>query len=597
MRSAVRICPDPPFRLVFMFQEKDYSMHRLVLAVLIIGGFLFAWQHFYEGPRQRDYLLLKKEQERTRLGESSTKKIHIEESEYHTEAAPTPTADQDSKNVPIHQKSRSVVNFKNSRIEGGINLYGARIDKLVLFDYKEDQVGEEKVNLLTDDELNPYSVTFGWLPVTGVTKENLPNAQTKWRIAHKTDRSIKLETVKDKMLFKISFDLDDNYLFTVNQSIQNLGSSVVYVKPYTRIKRTLNIDKLSTDSYQGPLGLIRESLKEVPYSDLLKKRFIGEHQSSELNEWFGVSDKYWLVAVAPKKLLGYHVAAQAIKKSKDGTAVEINLVGSDQFVSPKSTVDNVNYLFAGAKNVNILDLYSDKFKLLDRAIDFGLFYFIAKPVLLLLRWLFGFVGNYGLAIILMTIIVRLILLPLAGKSYSAMAKIKNLSPKINNLKEIHKGDQMTLNKEIMGLYRAEKINPLASFVPILFQIPIFFALYKVLYVSIEMRHSPFFGWIVDLSAPDGLSIFNLFGLIPFAVPQFLQIGPLTLLMGFTIWLQQKLSSAPIQDPAQAKIMNYLPFILIFLFAGFPTGLMLYWIVSNIFGVIQQYIMTRYLKSS
>jgi YidC/Oxa1 family membrane protein insertase len=308
--------------------------------------------------------------------------------------------------------------------------------------------------------------------------------------------------------------------------------------------------------------------------------------------WLGIGDKYWLTALIPAQ-------DEAIKANFRHTLVEgqdryqVDFIREGVTVAPGQTVEVQDRVFVGAKELERLDDYADAFgiPLFDRAIDFGWFYFLTKPIALFLHWLYGVVGNYGVAILILTLLVKLAFFPLANKSYTSMSKMKALQPEMLKLRERFENDKAKLQQEMMALYKREKVNPMAGCLPIVIQIPVFFSLYKVLFVSIEMRHAPFFGWIQDLSAPDPTSLFNLFGLLPFDPPQFLMIGVWPVLMGLTMLLQMKLNPSP-PDPIQARIMTMLPLVFTFLFATFPAGLVIYWTWNNILSIAQQWLIMR-----
>ena len=337
--------------------------------------------------------------------------------------------------------------------------------------------------------------------------------------------------------------------------------------------------------------MLKETLLELDYDDLLDKTETKQSKGG----WIGITDKYWLAALIPhqdSEIIG--TFKSIIKNNKK--MYEVNYSGSLLELPSKEKIKVVSRLFVGAKEVSLLDKYSKQLsiEMFDRAVDFGWFYVITKPLFRLLHWFSGIFGNVGLSILALTIVIRIILFPLANKSFKSMSKMKVLTPKIKEVRDRYKNDKLKMQQEIMQIYKSEKVNPLSGCLPILIQIPIFFALYKVLFVTLETRHEPFYGWIKDLSAPDPTTIFNLFGLLNFTPPSFLLIGVWPILMALTMFLQTKLNPTP-PDPLQAKIMTYLPIVFLFLFATFPAGLVIYWTWNNVLSIGQQWIIMKKTK--
>ncbi len=481
------------------------------------------------------------------------------------------------------------------RIEGSIRLVGGVIDDIQLQDYRETEEPDSPLIHV----LNPtgssdaYFAEFGWV---GADKSlSVPNSDTQWTASADTltpDSPITLSWDNGSGLtFKREIAIDENYLFTVNQSVVNNSGGDVTLYPYGLISRK---NKPQTAGFyilhEGPLGVIDGTLTEIDYDDLADD---GAVEKKTTGGWLGITDKYWLVALAPSAdealttRFSHHVAENADKYQTD-------YLGAARTIANGSEGKAETRLFAGAKEVTLLDTYAEDYgiKNFDLAIDFGWFYFLTKPFFLFLQYLYHLVGNFGVSILVITVIIKAIMFPLANKSYKSMSAMKKLQPQITQMREQFKDDRQRQQQEMMALYKREKINPASGCLPILVQIPVFFALYKVLFVSIEMRHAPFFGWIQDLSAPDPTSMFNLFGLIPWDPPQMLMIGIWPLIMGITMYLQQKLNPAP-ADPTQAKIMMFLPFIFTFMLASFPAGLVIYWAWNNLLSIAQQrYIMYK-----
>ncbi len=398
------------------------------------------------------------------------------------------------------------------------------------------------------------------------------------------------------LIFLRTIFINDDYLIKIKDTIRSSLNKSISLNPYGLVRRT---GTPSTQGmwilHEGLLGVFDTTLKEWTYSNLQDDNKEGfNHNSEEPGGWAGITDKYWLAAIMPEQSEKVNFSMRALSGGED--RYQADFLGSAVTVPPGGEVQWSGYLFAGAKNVDLLDKYEEELGVthFDLAIDFGWFYFLTKPFFYAITYLNSLLGNFGLAIIAFTIIVRLVLFPLANKSYRSMGKMRELAPKIQVLRENAGDDRAKMNQEMMALYKKEKVNPAAGCLPILLQIPVFFALYKVLYVSIEMRHAPFYGWILDLSAIDPTSIFNLFGLLPYSVdflPAFLSIGLWPVLMGITMHLQMRLNPPP-PDPIQAKIFQYMPIFFTFLLATFPAGLVIYWTWNNLLSIVQQWWIMR-----
>jgi YidC/Oxa1 family membrane protein insertase len=408
-------------------------------------------------------------------------------------------------------------------------------------------------------------------------------------------------TNNQNVTFKIHFEIDDNYLFNVSQIIENNSSSNIEVFPYRLIKRinlpdTINFFIL----HEGLISLLNDELLEKDYDDLQddcstttsEKKLFCDQKSK--GGWLGFTDKYWMSALIPDPDETINANYRHSNNGKDD--FRVGYVGKVFEIKPQSTHLYNGRVFAGAKSLKILDNYKNNNNItrFTDAIDWGWFSFLTKPISYAINWFYGYVKNFGLAIVSFTILMRLILFPLAHTSFKSMAKMKKLQPEMQRLKETYPDDRKKMQQELMALYKREGANPIAGCLPLIVQIPIFFSLYKVLFCTIEMYHAPFYGWIHDLSAPDPLGALTLFGIIPWDVPAFLSIvniGILPIFMGFTMWLQQKLNPAP-TDPTQAKIFKFLPFVFTFILAGFAAGLVLYWSVNNILSIAQQWFIQR-----
>jgi YidC/Oxa1 family membrane protein insertase len=527
--------------------------------------------------------------------------------------APAASIDNQKINVVEIAKPKEDILSVDERIKintpsltGSINLKGALLDDLTLSNYKVS-LDEESANvdlLSPDGTSNPYYIEIGWKSL-GDQNVQLPNLETVWD-TDSTNLSpgneINLSWVSDENnTFIITISVDDNYMFSITQKVINDSSKVLEIYPYRLIKRintpkTINFFIL----HEGLISLVDDELLEKSYDDLLDDCSASMTVKDEFCDtkgqggWLGFTDKYWMSVLIPDPNEPINVNYRHGNNGRDN--YRTGYVGKIFKIAPGESIQYDGRLFAGAKKLNIL---SDYYKTLSiprftDAIDWGWFAFLTKPVSYSINWFFGYVGNFGLAIIAFTILMRLILFPLAHASFKSMAKMKKLQPEMQRLKETYPNDRQKMQQELMALYKREGANPVAGCLPILVQIPIFFSLYKVLFVTIEMYHAPFYGWIHDLSAPDPLGILILFGLVPWDVPpilSLLNIGILPIIMGLTMWLQQKLNPAP-TDPTQAKIFALLPFVFTFVLAGFAAGLVLYWSVNNILSIAQQWFIQR-----
>ena len=491
-------------------------------------------------------------------------------------------------------------------LTGSINLKGAILDDLTLLNYKVSlEDNSDNIDLLSPDgTANPYYIEFGWKEL-GNKNSQLPSLDTVWKADSSNltpGNTVKLSwTSNDNNTFIINFSVDENYMFSVTQEVINNSSSNLEIYPYRLIKRintpkTINFFIL----HEGLISLVNDELLEKNYDDLLddcsasmpvKDTFC---DAKGQGGWLGFTDKYWMSVLIPDPNEPINVNYRHGNNGRD--SYRTGYVGQIFNVAPGETIRYEGKVFAGAKKLNILSDYLDRLSIprFTDAIDWGWFAFLTKPVSYAINWFYGYAGNFGLAIIAFTILMRLILFPLAHASFKSMAKMKKLQPEMQRLKETYPNDRQKMQQELMALYKREGANPVAGCLPILVQIPIFFSLYKVLFVTIEMYHAPFYGWIHDLSAPDPLGILTVFGLISWDVPGFLSIiniGVLPIIMGLTMWLQQKLNPAP-TDATQAKIFALLPFVFTFVLAGFAAGLVLYWSVNNILSIAQQWFIQR-----
>jgi len=482
------------------------------------------------------------------------------------------------------------VEIDSARLSGSINLRGGRIDDLHLKDYRETIDKTSPTIILLSPKASPqgaYFAEFGW-----VGDENsgaVPQSNTLWEV----DGSPKLTVTSpvdlrwknDKgLVFNRQISVDKDYLFTIRDRVENTSGTDVSLQAYGRIARfgtpkTEGIFVL----HEGLIGDIgEEGLQEVDYDEIEDDLTVNMQPAT--TGWLGITDKYWATALIP----GGKFTSRFAFFDKDRKQYQADYIGDAIAVAPGQTAEVTSRLFAGAKQVAILDTYENDLQVrnFSNLIDWGWFYFITKPLFKLLSWIYGLIGNFGVAILVVTVLLKILFFPLANKSYVSMANMKKMQPAMTEIRERFAEDKVKQQQEMMALYKKEKINPAAGCWPMLVQIPVFFALYKVLYVTIEMRQAPFFGWIQDLAAPDPTSMFNLFGLLPFGVPQYLMIGVWPLLMGITMFLQMRMNPTP-PDPTQAMIFNWMPVVFTFMLATFPAGLVIYWAWNNFLTILQQ----------
>ena len=486
-------------------------------------------------------------------------------------------------------KENDRIQFENGSVVGSISLKGAAIDDLTFKEYNVELNGSDKITLLS-----PRNVEDGYLIESGFVSTNknidIPDASTVWEVSGNkklTNNSpVKLTWSNTQgITFEKHISLDDQFLFTVKEKIINRSDKSYNFYSYGQIIR----NKLPEISgfyilHEGFLSVLDDQLIEEDYDDIQEKKFTQIAQEG----FVAISDKFWVTSVIPPKGKEFKTTFDYKNKFR---ANYISTKGIE--VKANSSIEEKIQIIVAAKRVNVIDGYAENLDInkFDLAIDWGFMYFITKPLFFVLDYFFKLLGNYGLAIIAVTICIRLAFFPLANFSFKSMGKMKLLAPEMARLKELHKDDKMKLQQAMMALYKKEKVNPMSGCLPILVQIPVFFALYKVLFVTIEMRHMPFYGWIHDLSDRDPTSLFNVFGLLPWDPPSFLLIGAWPIIMGITMFIQQKLNPTP-PDPIQAKIFMFFPVFLTVILAPFPAGLVIYWSFNNIFTMIQQYIVQR-----
>ena len=561
------------------------DLRNVIFAIALSFAVLFGWSVIFETPQSE-------EQKASQQNESYQKKDR--------QNSDAPSVNIENKKVPNILRKDAIgsgkrIKFENDNVKGSIALEGALIDDIVFKKYKLKLGSDKRVTYLNPAATNDgYFVETGWAS-SNIDKISLPTTKTLWKVKGNSKLSVGNPVIVEwnnnsGLIFRKKIELDDKFLFKITQEIQNKSSEKVELYPYAQITRNqkpvLAAGSMSGTMilHDGFIGVFNEDLKEYDYDDIQDKK--KEHNAE--SGWLGITDKYWITALVPEKnqsFKGEFVYKNSYKANY--------ILNKPVVVQPSSSKTSGTKVFIAAKEVKVIDGYaeSEAINKFDLTIDWGWLYFLTKPLFFIINYLFELTKNFGIAIILVTAAVRLLFFPLANYSFRSMAKMKILQPELLRLKELHKGDKAKLQQEMMALYKREKVNPLSGCLPILIQIPFFFAIYKMLLISLEMRHQPFFGWIKDLSAQDPTSIFNIFGLIPWDPPSFLIIGAWPIMMGATMYLQQKLNPTP-PDPIQAKIFMFFPLFLTIILAPFPSGLVVYWTINNILTIAQQWVIMR-----
>ncbi|MER9212497.1 membrane protein insertase YidC [Mesorhizobium sp. M0663] len=564
----------------------------IALSVLILA----LWQYFYVMPRsemQREAARI--EEQRVAEQKKAAQGTSPGASETPVQPGAIPSA-PGGEAVAAASRDQAIASTKRVKIdtpslEGSINLTGARLDDLKLKHYTETvDKNSPKIALL-----NPESLPNGYFAEIGFVGEDkvgtLPGPKTVWNVDGNPTLTpatpVTLTFTNDKGLtFKRTLSVDNDYMFTVSDTVQNSGSSSVSLFNYGRITR---FDKPAVAStyvlHEGLIGVTgSEGLQEHKYADLEKNKQYTPSKSKD--GWLGITDKYWAATLVPTEAQEFQPNFAYYEDGRHRYQADFRTDAIALQPGESKTIESE--IFAGAKEVNKINAYEKdrKIRLFEKLIDWGWFWFITQPMFSLIDTLYKFFGNFGLAILATTVIVKALFFPLANKSYASMANMKKVQPKMLEIREKYADDKMKQQQAMMELYKTEKINPLAGCWPVALQIPVFFSLYKVLYITIEMRHAPFFGWIQDLAAPDPTSIFNLFGLIPVTLPHMLMIGVWPLIMGVTMFLQMRMNPTP-PDPTQAAIFTWMPVIFTFMMAGFPAGLVIYWAWNNTLSILQQ----------
>ena len=556
------------------------DLRNVVFAIALSFAVLFGWSVIFETPQIE-------EQKKLEQSKNSPK------NENNNSDLPSVNIDKEKfTNISRDDAIKSVkrINFENENIQGSISLKGFLIDDIFFKKYNTEVDSNEKVKYL-----NPIETNDGYFIETGWASSNsnnifLPTKNSLWKVIGNNKLTVGNPVTaewnnKSGLIFRKKIELDEKFLFRVTQEVQNNSSKRVELYPYAQITR--NQDPGVVDFYilhEGFIGVFDEDLQEEGYDDIREKK--KEYSAGE--GWLGITDKYWLTALVPEKNQPFK-SEFAYKNGFKANYIQNKPV----VIQPSGSGISESKVFIAAKEVKVIDGYAETENInkFDLTIDWGWFYFFTKPLFFIMNYLFELTKNFGIAIVLVTAAVRLLFFPLANYSFRSMAKMKILQPELLRLKELHKEDKVKLQQEMMALYKREKVNPLSGCLPILIQIPFFFAIYKMLFISLEMRHQPFFGWIKDLSAQDPTSIFNFFGLIPWDPPSFLIIGAWPIMMGATMYLQQKLNPTP-PDPIQAKIFMFFPLFLTIILAPFPSGLVVYWTINNILTIAQQWVIYR-----
>ncbi len=553
---------------------------NVFIAIALSMSVLLFWAAFFETPR------------------NNTKQNPQQKTEQKVQQnSITPTITQPSVEKKLTReesiKKEKRVIIENDNLIGSLSLKGALIDDISFKKHKLKVDNNENIIFLNPPETeNGFFIETGWTSIGNKIK--VPTKETVWSVKGNNILNASSPVVlqwnnQEGIIFEKKIELDNKYLFKISQQVKNNSNSSIDLFPYAQMTRNKIPDDIQNFyiQHEGFIGVFDDELKEDDYDDVEDKKIVRETNAG----WFGITDKYWMTAFVPES--GKNFKSTLLYEN----GFKANYIINKPTTIGKSSIGiNELKLFVAAKEVETIDGYAAEQQInkFDLVIDWGWFYFFTKPLFFVIDYLFKISGNFGTAIVLLTIAIRLIFFPLANFSFRSMAKMKAVQPEMMRLKELHKDDKVKLQQEMMALYRKEKINPASGCLPILIQIPFFFAIYKMLFISLEMRHQPFFGWIKDLSDKDPTSIFNFFGLIPWDPPSFLIIGIWPILMGLSMWVQQKLNPAP-ADPIQAKIFAFFPLFLTIILASFPSGLVVYWTINNILTIAQQWVIMKNTK--
>jgi YidC/Oxa1 family membrane protein insertase len=598
-------------------QNDPGDQKNMLLAILLSVCVLLAWQYFYANPkveserkRQQEIAAQQKQPQRAAPGQAGTSDgaapvapgaAGTQPGSVTTESGTAPVATSISREAALARSPRLAI--ETPSLVGSINLKGGRIDDLKLAKHHVtiDPTSPLVTLFSPANAPMPYFSEHGWVTGPG-SKIKLPGRDTQWTAADGAKLSattpVTLTWSNDEGLtFSRTISVDENYMFTIKDSVENKTGDDVLLFPYARIYRghTPKLEGFWVQ-HEGLIGFLGEAnkLQQLDYKEV---REPGGNKTFEnvVGGWLGFTDKYWAAAMIPNQKTPYraNLKATRVQTETADAAYQTDYLLPSVTIAAGQSQSVEQRLFAGAKNISLIQSYEEDDGVYEFSylVDWGWFYFITKPLYQLLHFLYGVFGNFGVAILTTTVLVKLAFFWFANKSYESMAKMKKVQPEMTSIRERYKDDKMRQQQELMALYKKEKINPLAGCLPVLIQIPVFFALYKVLFVSIDMRHAPFFGWIQDLSAKDPTSLFNLFGALPYDVPDFLVVGIWPLIMGITMFVQMQLNPQQ-PDPVQQQVFNWMPVMFTFLLASFPAGLVIYWAWNNVLSLAQQWFIMK-----
>lgn len=560
----------------------------MVLCVLVIVG----WDYFFLSPQREAAKRAQIEQQTAAPSATGAPAVPGAPAGPATAAGPQPRE-------AVIAATGARLRFDNGKVDGSIRLTGGQIDDLRLQNYREtiDPKSPEIVFLSPQGSVGATFAEIGWTAAPG-SATAVPGSSTVWTASATTLTATSPATLTwdngQGLVFTRTIALDENYMFTITDKVENKSGAPVTLYPYALVAREGEPKhEANWILHEGLVAVLGGELKEADYAEL-RDAEAPEMKFESKGGWLGITDKYWMATIAPPQNEQFN-ARFSITKGPVETFRTDYILGARNIAAGGTTTVSHNF-YAGAKLVPLIETYEEKLGIarFGMSIDWGWFAFFTWPMYYALHWLNMIVGNYGIAIILFTIAIKILFFPLANRSYESMTKMKKVQPQIKELQELYKDDRLKLQQEQIALFQREKINPMMGCLPILIQIPVFFALYKVLFVTIDMRHAPFFGWIQDLAAADPTSLFNLFGLLPYAVPSWLQIGVWPVIMGLTMWFQTKMNP-PATDPVQQQMMVIMPPMFTYLMALFPSGLVIYWTVNNVLSILQQWLIMRRLN--
>ncbi|MCH2547513.1 MAG: membrane protein insertase YidC [Alphaproteobacteria bacterium] len=570
------------------------DMRNMIITALLCTGLLFVWQVLYVKPSEEARMAVLKEQAQRQQEVVQTPQgdviLPTNMQAGQTNVAELATEDMSNYSREEMLAATPRITINSPALHGSINLRGLRFDDLTLVRHRVsvEEDSPEVVLLTPSQHASRYFAQGGWLPAVRGSDVKLPDEKSLWsaddsQLTPKNPVTLQWDNGQG-VTFLVHITLDKDYLFSMRQEVINNSGKSIDIMPYGLINRSepSASDRFGAILHSGPIGVFNGELTEVSYDDLR-----GDEQKqgfSDTHGWLGMADKYWLTAFQ-------HVPPRGRART------QVDFLAKPITINSGAKAQYSLNLFAGAKELDVLEKYREQLNLplFDRALDFGVLYFLTKPTFMALDYFYGLIGNFGLAIMLFVVMLKIVLFPLSNKSYRSMAQMRILQPKIDAARKRFGDDRMQMQKEVMAIWQREKVNPVSGCLPMLIQIPIFFALYKVLLVTIEMRHAPFYGWIADLSAPDPTNIFTLFGLFEWNPPSLMHIGLWPIIMAATMVLQQKFNPKP-TDPMQAKVIGWLPYIFLVMFASFPAGLLIYWAWNNTLSIVQQmYIMRSFEK--